>query len=102
MLDWKTQTIDRIANKSREPRVVITPETLFDDLGIESLDLIELIFELEEQFDIELPYNANSSARQTLEFATVGDLIALVAGQIDQPSTAHDQPAIQTEPLELP
>jgi acyl carrier protein len=101
MLDWKTQIIDRIAKKSPETGVVITPDTSFDDLGIESLDQIELIFELEEQFDVELPYNANLPAGQTLELATVGDLIALVAGQIDQSSTARNQPAIQTEALEL-
>ncbi len=101
MLHWKTQIIDRIAAKSPESEVVITPETSFDELGIESLDQIELIFELEEQFDVALPYNANLPAGQTLELATVGDLISLVAGQIDQTGTAREQPVTRTEPSEV-
>jgi acyl carrier protein len=34
----------------------ITPEASFvDDLGADSLDLVELIMSLEEQFDVEIP-----------------------------------------------
>ena len=34
----------------------ITPDTLLvDDLGIDSLDLVELIMAIEQEFDIEIP-----------------------------------------------
>ena len=38
---------------------VITPDTLFmDDLGADSLDVVELVMKLEDEFDIEIPDDA--------------------------------------------
>jgi acyl carrier protein len=45
------------------------------ELGIESIDAIDMIFDLEEKFEIEVPYNANSA--QT-DFATVGDIVRAI------------------------
>ena len=33
----------------------IQPDTRFEDLGIDSLDLFELVMALEEEFDVEIP-----------------------------------------------
>ena len=33
----------------------ITPESTFESLGIDSLDIVELMMALEEEFDIEIP-----------------------------------------------
>jgi len=33
----------------------ITPETSFEDLNADSLDIVELIMALEEEFDLEIP-----------------------------------------------
>ena len=40
----------------------LAPDTALQELGVESLDLIEIIFALEEKFDISVPYNANEVA----------------------------------------
>jgi acyl carrier protein len=52
------------------------------EIGLESIDALEMIFDLEEKFGIQIPYNANSSDQ---EFATVGDVVAaierLIAGK---------------------
>ena len=45
------------------------------ELGIESIDAIDMIFDLEERFGVEIPYNANSA--QT-DFATVGDIVRAI------------------------
>jgi acyl carrier protein len=45
-----------------------------DKLGLDSLKLVELIFDIEEKFDIHIPLNANME----LESKTVGDLIQAV------------------------
>ncbi len=46
----------------------ITPETTFvDDLGADSLDIVQIIMGLEEEFDIEIP---NEKAEKIV---TVGD-----------------------------
>ena len=50
----------------------LTPETRLDEIGVESIDLVEIVFEIEEEFKIEVPYNANTGSR--LEFATIGQI----------------------------
>ena len=51
----------------------ITPEAKFiDDLGADSLDVVELVMALEEQFDIEI---ADEDAEK---IQTVGDAISFI------------------------
>ena len=42
-----------------------------DKLGLDSMQVVELIFDIEEKFDIQIPLNANMDK-------TVGDLIQAV------------------------
>jgi acyl carrier protein len=65
-----------IANKTKTEESVIGNDTKLVTLGVESLDAIEIIFELEEHFEIEIPYNANTVDEAGL--VTVGDLISAV------------------------
>ncbi len=71
MQDAIGQTIiDLIArSKSLDP-ATITPATTFDELQIDSLDKINLSFEVEELFKIDIPDASLNSLR------TVGDVIA--------------------------
>jgi acyl carrier protein len=39
-----------------------------DDLGIDSFNVVEMIFDLEEKFDIQIPYNSNETRP---DFATL-------------------------------
>jgi acyl carrier protein len=43
-----------------------------EDLGIDSFAAVEMIFDLEEKFDIQISYNSNSARP---EFETVGDVV---------------------------
>jgi acyl carrier protein len=52
----------------------LRPETKLEEIDIESLDLVEIIFEIEERFKIEVPQNTNKDSR--LEFTTVGEIVA--------------------------
>jgi acyl carrier protein len=45
-----------------------------DKLGLDSLQVVELVFDIEEKFDIQIPLNANMD----LESKTVADLIQAV------------------------
>lgn len=47
--------------------------TLMEDLGVNSMELFEIIIRLEEEYDIELPQNAADS------ILTVGDLARAVS-----------------------
>ena len=65
-----TQIIALIAkSKSLDP-ATISPATTFDELQIDSLDKINLSFEVEELFAIEIPDASLNSLR------TVADVIA--------------------------
>lgn len=50
----------------------LTPETRLDEIDVQSIDLVEIMFEVEERFNIEVPYNTNAESR--LEFTTIGQI----------------------------
>ena len=55
----------------------ITPEASFiDDLGADSLDIVELIMALEEEFDLEIP---DSDAEKVV---TVGDVVEYIKDNV--------------------
>ena len=59
-----------IADVLNVPKDDITPETTFvDDLGADSLDIVELVMALEEEYDVEIPSD------DLAELNTVGDVI---------------------------
>ena len=47
----------------------VKPTATLEDLGIDSLGLVEAVFGIEEAFDIEVPFNANDPA-DSERFAT--------------------------------
>lgn len=51
----------------------LTRETPVADLGIDSFSIVEIIYEVEEKLDVEVPFNANENPFG--DMATVGDLI---------------------------
>ena len=49
-----------------------------DDLGINSLGIVESIFALEEEFDIEVPFNANAPTQTDFDISTVASIVLAV------------------------
>ena len=64
----------------------VTLEATLDDLGIDSLGVVESIFAIEEEFDIEVPFNANAPEQSDFDISSVASIILavenLVAEQI--------------------
>lgn len=61
---------DIIVNQLGVEEDDVTPEASFlDDLGADSLDIVELIMALEEEFDLEIP------DEDAEKIATVGDAV---------------------------
>ena len=59
MASVKERVIDIVAEQLGVSKEQITPETSFvNDLGADSLDVVELVMELEEEFDINIPDDA--------------------------------------------
>jgi acyl carrier protein len=93
-----TDEVTRIISRQLKiPLERLSPETSLQDLGVESLDLIEIIFALEEQFDISIPYDANAAAASDQgEFSksglgkleTIAQISAAVKGLVDAKTAA--------------
>ena len=54
----------------------VTEDSTLEDLGIDSLGLVESIFAIEEEFDISVPFNANEPQKSDFDISTVASIIS--------------------------
>jgi acyl carrier protein len=54
----------------------LSADSRLEVIGVESLDVIEIVFALEEKYKIAIPFNANESA--ALAFETIGQVAEAV------------------------
>lgn len=47
----------------------------FTDLGIDSLGMVEMIFAVEETFDVDVPFNANEPTLGEFDISSVASVI---------------------------
>lgn len=67
------RVIDIVAEQLGVDKAKVSPESNFvNDLGADSLDTVELVMELEEEFDITIPDDAAESIK------TVGEAIKFI------------------------
>ncbi|WP_299612665.1 acyl carrier protein [uncultured Tateyamaria sp.] len=72
----KDKVIEIVAEQAvLEPGDVALDNTL-EDLGIDSLGLVESIFAIEEEFDIQVPFNANEPKASDFDITSVQSIIA--------------------------
>lgn len=72
-----------IAKQAKIDLATITTDSTLKDLGVASLDAIEVIFDIEEHFGIDLP-NEDTD----FETGTVGHLVEAVERQLAQKKDA--------------
>ena len=53
----------------------VTMDSTLDDLGIDSLGLVESIFAIEEEFDISIPFNANDPGASDFDISNVAAIV---------------------------
>ena len=56
----------------------VTLASTLDELGINSLGVVESIFSLEEEFDIEVPFNSNAPADGDFDISSVASIVLAV------------------------
>lgn len=56
----------------------VSPEKTLEDLGVDSLGLVEAIFAIEEEFDIQVPFNANEPDKSDFDISSVAAIVAAV------------------------
>jgi acyl carrier protein len=76
MTDIASDVIGIIAKRLPAEKRKIALTDRIDDLGIDSLAAVEMIFDLEEKFDIQIPFNANQAS---LEMGTVGEIVNAIS-----------------------
>ncbi|KNX42507.1 Acyl carrier protein [Roseovarius tolerans] len=54
----------------------VTLDSTLEDLGIDSLGLVESIFAIEEAFDISVPFNANEPSESDFDISSVRTIVA--------------------------
>lgn len=75
-----------ISKSLKIPVEQLTPDKRLDELGAESLDVVEILFELEEKFDISItvkasdltPTKSSDGTTNDAQFSTIGNLTAEV------------------------
>ncbi len=97
-MDAITEAVRQIISKELKiPLERLTPDTALQEFNIESLDFIEIIFKLEEKFDISIPYNANEAAAAGNgepasgapgKLETIEQIAAAVKGLVDAKTAA--------------
>ena len=63
-----------LAEQMDIPMEDITPETTFESLGIDSLDTVEMVMDLEDDLGVELEVEE--------KIATIGELVAFVESKL--------------------
>ena len=77
LIEKVTNAITKVINCPREK---IVPTAELETLGIDSLKAINILFELEEEFDIEIPNELIA------EMSTVSDIVDCVQNLLDKKS----------------
>lgn len=90
-MDIKAEIIRIIAGYKEVDPSEVRPESTFEDLGIDSLDAIDIMFEIEEKLGLQIPPDALdlNTARSVADILEVTDrLTAELGDQLDIASAA--------------
>ncbi len=71
MMSAADDIVEMITNRCRHGGFALQLTEPLDELGLDSMEVVSLIFDLEEKFNVEIPLNANTD----IEAKTVADLI---------------------------
>lgn len=86
MDDVAEKIIAILRKNMRNPDKEIALSTKLADLEIESLDLAVIVFDIEDKFGIQIPYNANE---EVADFATVGSVVERVKAVLSGPENSN-------------
>lgn len=72
------QVINIIAEQAMLDVADVKLDASLDDLGVDSLGLVEAVFAIEETFDVSVPFNANEPGETDFDISTVKSMISAV------------------------
>ncbi|WP_238365401.1 acyl carrier protein [Mesobacterium pallidum] len=74
-MNVKDKVIGIIAEQAVLDPSDVTLDSTLEDLGIDSLGLVESIFAIEEAFDIQVPFNANAPQESDFDISSVAKIV---------------------------
>ena len=78
----KDRIIEIIADQAvLEPSDISLDQSL-EDLGVDSMGVVEAIFSIEESYDIQVPFNANEPEKSEFDISSVQSIVAAVEALI--------------------
>ncbi len=96
-MDVESKVIEVVTREQHLPPGTVKPNSTFSELGIDSLDGVNILFALEEEFKIDIPdaiaQNMKSVAQvvdgltRVLEGKDISDLVAMAKG--GTPAASH-------------
>lgn len=84
--DIDSIVLDVLAKHTEMDREKVTLDTRLNSVGVDSLMMVEIIFDLEERFDISIP-DPDFVGQQSRQFETVTDVVRIVKDLIEQQKT---------------
>ena len=67
-----------VAKQAKADPATLSRDTKLADLELQSIDVVELVFAIEEKFDIEVPYSPSDQNAAGISFQSVGEIIDAV------------------------
>ncbi len=78
MTNVRDEMLRIIAEQAMISESDIQDSSTLDDIGLDSLGVVEAVFAIEETFDIQVPFNANNPEESDFDVSNVGTMIAAV------------------------
>lgn len=83
----KDKVIAIVAEQAFMESEEISLASTLEDIGIDSMGVVECIFAIEEEFDVQVPFNANDPQASDFDISSVQSIVTAVEGLIaDQKS----------------
>lgn len=75
-MDIQAKVIEIVADQALLDPSDVSLDSTLEELGIDSLGLVESIFAIEEAFDVTVPFNANDPSGSDFDISDVKSIIA--------------------------
>jgi acyl carrier protein len=77
-MDTEHDVVELVAKQAKVEPATLIRSTKLADLNLQSIDVVELVFAIEEKFDIEVPYGAGEQNTAGISFQSIGDIVDAV------------------------
>jgi len=87
VIDIQNKVLEIIAEQAVLDLSDVSMDQTLEDLGIDSLGLVESIFAIEEAFDVDVPFNANLPSNSDFDISSVASIVAAVRNLVSEKAT---------------